>query len=149
VDSDTNAANEINLTDATVRGLIFPYRGQDSRRVPNVMFSFGDAQVFTASLLPSIGIPDVDAILRRTTLSMSWAIRLLRRPRTSTCMPPKASAAKTGRRFPQCFVAVPCALRRRGGYGKASVTSNNEVNVADTAYLEAGINNQARIHTSD
>src|SRR6185436_5634760 len=69
VSTVTNSLNEVNLVNANVRGAdISLFAGQDSIRVPNIMFSFADAQVFTASLLPSITVPDVVAKLNENNI---------------------------------------------------------------------------------
>ena len=144
VSTDTNARNEVNLTNSYVRGSdISLFAGRDSIGVPNIMFSFADAQVFTASLLPSIGIPDVDAhivennivnVLSNTIIEATSDINLY----ATEGIGGQDRTGVTGSVLSLSLVPYAVDID-----GSGSVTSTNQVNIADTAYLEAGINNQA------
>ena len=147
VETITNSLNEVNLVSAKVRGAdISLFAGEDSIRVPNVMFSFADAQVFTASLLPSIGIPLVVAelnennivnVLGNTVIEATSDINLY----ATEGIGGDDRAATTGSML--SLSLVPYGVVVPDG---AEVTSTNEVNIASTAYLEAGINNIAPVY---
>ena len=147
VETITDSLNEVRLVNAKVRGAdISLFAGEDSIRVPNVMFSFADAQVFTASLLPSIGIPLVVAelnennivnVLGSTVIEATSDINLY----ATEGIGGGDRAATTGSML--SLSLVPYGVVVPDG---AEVTSTNEVNIASTAYLEAGINNIAPVY---
>ncbi|HSC16943.1 MAG TPA: hypothetical protein VLI71_17570, partial [Gammaproteobacteria bacterium] len=147
VSTVTNARNEVTLDDATVRGNdVSLYAGEDSIRVPNTMFSFGDSQIFTASLLPSIGIPIVVAeiyennvvnVRGNTVIEATSDINLY----ATEGIGGDDRAGTTGSML--SLSLVPYAVDVPDG---AHVESFNDVNVEATAYLEAGINNLAPIY---
>jgi hypothetical protein len=153
VETITNSYNEVTLTNAVVRGSdISLFAGQDSIRVPNVMFSFGDAQVFTASLLPSISVPVVVATLNENNIINVEGASVIEAASDINLYATEGigggdRAGTTGSVLSLSLVPYGVDVPDR-----ATVTSNNQVNIDGddfavdgdgVAYLEAGINNQA------
>ncbi len=147
VSSVTDALNEVNLNNADVRGSdISLFAGQDSVRAPNVMFTFADAQVFTASILPSIGDPTVV-----TRLNENNIINILGDTRIEAASDINLYAVEgiggddraksTGGML--SLSAVPYGV---DVVDDSQVVSNNQVNINNLAYLEAGVNNLALYH---
>src|SRR6185503_17616701 len=112
----------------------------------DVMFSFADSQIFTASLLPSIGIPVVTALLHENNLVNVLGTTVIEATSDINLYATEGigaddRAATTGSVL--SLSLVPYAVDVPDG---AVVTSFNDVNVEATAYLEAGINNFAPIY---
>ena len=144
VSTITDALNEVNLTNATVRGSdISLFAGQDSIRVPNIMFSFDDAQIFTASLLPSIAIPNVVAVINENNIVNVLGATVIEATSDINLYATEGiggddRAGTTGSVLSLSLVPYGVDVPDR-----ATVNSFNDVNIETTAYLEAGINNQA------
>ena len=144
VSTVTNALNNVNLTNSTIRGSdISLFAGEDSIRVPNIMFSFADAQIFTASLLPSISIPSVVATLNEANIVNVSGNSLIEATSDINLYATQGigggdRAATTGSVLSLSLIPYGVDVPDR-----ATVTSTNQVNIDANAFLEAGINNQA------
>ncbi len=147
VNTHTDSVNEVNLTDTYVRGAdVSLFGGENAIRVPNKIFSFADAQVFTASLLPSIGIPDVVAtiheqnrvnVLGETVIEAMSDINLYANPGIGGADRAQTTGSVLSLSLVPYGVEVP---------DNADVISDNRVFVSSDAYLEAGVNNLALLH---
>ncbi|MBD2198648.1 MULTISPECIES: DUF4347 domain-containing protein [Calothrix] len=152
----TNASNQIKVDDSIIKASdIRLYAGRDSFAVSNLIDSFANAEITTASLGFGISIPVLNATINETNkVDITGTTQLLALEDVNL-VAKKGVGAGSGQRArtdglvvnlaipPYGFPLTPDASRPTI---KASDNSISQVNIDTTTSIEAGINNKALVH---
>jgi Ca2+-binding RTX toxin-like protein len=140
--ADATTENLISLDNATVKGAgVNLYAGQSSSAVPNFLATFANAEIFAASLLPNISVPDPTATISETNridLSGTTEIQALEDV-SLFAVPGLGTDARTDGGVLSLSL-IPYAVSVPDG---GSVSSENLVDVGPDVRVDAGINNKS------
>jgi len=145
--ADVTAKNNVNdtvtVTDSTIKASdIYLMTGRSTDGTKNILFSKGNAEILAVSLYPNIAVPIVDADINETNqvnvLGNSKLQALEDVNLIATTGSQKERAKTSGMALSLSFIPYGMSVPDR-----ADDVSNNQVNVAGTALVEAGLNNMA------
>ncbi len=140
VTARTTATQRVNVTNATIKASDVSMRaGQDKIGTPNNFFTKGDAQILTASLLPNIATPIVHAnLIENNIVNVGGTAKVLALEDVNLVakegpLGPNRAQADGG------AVSLSLIPYGMGIVGGDSVSSSNQINIANTAKVEAGV----------
>ncbi|MFO7964214.1 MAG: LEPR-XLL domain-containing protein [Desulfobacterales bacterium] len=145
-----NAENRVDITDATIKGEdVYIYAGRASASAlsePNFLYTIANAEIVTASLLPNITIPVLDADINETnTITITGATRV--QSLEDVNLLAQEGIGGEGRARTEgvalSLSMIPYGMEVPDG---ADVSSTNTVSIGDNVLVEAGINNQSLVH---
>ena len=142
--ANTNASTRIDVTDSRIKARdIHLYAGRNAMGVSNHLFSKANVEVLTASLLPSIGVPTVEANITETNTIIVGGNATLLAVEDVELYATQGLLAEGGLRADGFYLSLSLVPYGKEVPSSTSYSNTNQVNVAATAYVEAGINSHS------
>lgn len=139
----TNAINRIEISNATIKATdVYIYAGRasaSSLSEPNYLYSIANAEITTFSLLPSINVPDVTAVINETNTINIGGVTKIQALEDVNLLAQEGIGGDDRARTEGVALSlslIPYGMSVPDG---AEVTSTNTVSIGDNVRIEGGV----------